>query len=71
VSMVGRNMLGLQPVGDGLIKDKCYLCIMHNLFRCVYLSLRCIFMCMLAGYLLRMARCSFLGWFSTNLAYYM
>jgi hypothetical protein len=39
MSMVGRNVLGLQPVGDGLIKDKCSLCFLHNLYSIVYIYL--------------------------------
>jgi hypothetical protein len=66
MSMVGRNVLGLQPVGEcllGKISALCVFCIMY-IPLCIYLSLRCISMCMLVGYLLCMACCSFLGWFS-------
>jgi hypothetical protein len=35
MSMVGRNVLGLQPVGDGLIKDKFSLCFLYIYICCV------------------------------------
>jgi hypothetical protein len=64
MSMVGRNVLGLQPVGECLLEKisaLCVFCIMYILL-CIYLSLRYVFiMCMLVGYLLCMAHCSFLG----------
>jgi hypothetical protein len=73
MSMVGRNVLGLQLVGDGLIKDKFSLCFLY-----IYIPLCIIIISEIHIYnvpacwlLLCMAHCSFLGWFSMNLDYCM
>jgi hypothetical protein len=45
MSMVGRNVLGLQPVGECLLEKisaLCVFCIMY-IPLCIYLSLRCIY----------------------------
>jgi hypothetical protein len=60
--MVVKDVLSLQPVGEK-ISSIFVFCIMYIML-CIYLSLRCISMCMFAGYLLCMEYCSFLGWFS-------
>jgi hypothetical protein len=69
MSMVGRNVLGLQPVGDGLIKDKLSMCYLY-----IYILLCTIITYEIHIYnvsswwlLLCMTRCSFLGWFGMNL----
>jgi hypothetical protein len=65
--MVGRNVLGLQLVGECLLENISSLYVFYIMYipQCIYLSLRYVFtMCLLGGYLLCMARCSFLGWFS-------
>jgi hypothetical protein len=50
VSMVGRNVLGLQPVGDGLIKDKFSLCFLYIYIPlCIFIS-EMYFMCILVGF---------------------
>jgi hypothetical protein len=64
MSMVGRNALGLEPVGDGLIKYKFSLCSMYiDILLCIIIITFEIHIynvpsCWL---LLCMARCSFIG----------
>jgi hypothetical protein len=65
--MVGRNILGLQPVGECLLeKISALLCFLYNVYSTVYLfiSEMFIYVCMPVGYFLCMERCSFLGWFN-------
>jgi hypothetical protein len=72
MSMVGRNILGLQPVGDGLIKDKfslCFLYIYIPLCIIIIISERCIYNVHACWLLLCMAHCLFLLCCSMNLDY--
>jgi hypothetical protein len=39
MSIVWRYVLGVQPVGDGLIKDTCSLCFLYNLYSATYIYL--------------------------------
>jgi len=70
VYMVGRNVLGLQLVGESLLEKisaLCFFCIMY-IPMCLYLSLKCNSMCMLVGYLVCMACCSFIGWLTMGIS---
>jgi hypothetical protein len=70
MSIVGRKILSMQPVGECLLEKISVLCVFYIMYipLCIYLSLRYVFiMCLFVGYLLCMARCSFLGWFNTFL----
>jgi hypothetical protein len=57
--MVGRNVLGLQPVGEHLLAKISALCVLCLMYFAVYLIISeiCILMCLSVGYLLCMARC--------------
>jgi hypothetical protein len=57
--MVGRNVLGLQPVGERLLAKISALCVFCLMYSVVYLIISeiCILMCLSAGYLLCMAHC--------------
>jgi hypothetical protein len=71
--MVGKKFLGLQLVGECLLENITALCVFYIMYipLCIYLSLRCLSMCMLTGYFLCITHCSFLGWLSMNLNYCM
>jgi hypothetical protein len=64
--MVGRNVLGMYLVGQCLLENISDLLVFRIMYMplCICLSMRCIYVCMFAGYLLCMAYFSFLGWFS-------
>jgi hypothetical protein len=57
--MVGRNVLGLQPVGEHLLAKISVICVFCLMYSIVYLIISeiCILMCLSTGYLLWMACC--------------
>jgi hypothetical protein len=57
--MVGRNVLGLQPVGEHLLAKISALCVFCLMYSTLYLIISeiCILMCLSVGYFLCMARC--------------
>jgi hypothetical protein len=59
MSMVGRNVLGLQPVGERLLAKISALCDFRLMYFIVYLIISeiCILMCRSSSYLLCMACC--------------
>jgi hypothetical protein len=67
--MVGRNVLGLQPVGEHLLAKISALHVFYLMYSIVYLIISeiCIIMCLSPGYLLCMAHCLSLLCFDMDL----
>jgi hypothetical protein len=80
MSMVVRNVLGLQPVGDGLIKDKFSMCFMYVYIplciiiiiyeRCIYNVPACWLLMCMEHFLFILCCCMNIDYFHAWLLHY-